>query len=615
MITNNYIKVTIIGSFIIGLFVLYFLVNLFNYGFDTTDEASYLQFISYPDLFNATMSQYGFLYNLLFKLTNFNIPIIRLINFITLFIFTFIFNYLFICKSSTNIHKINIYYIIISFILSFSFFSLYTIWLPTPNYNLLNFNSIIITIIGMSIVSNNAFKTKYIYFGWIIIGLGGWLTFLAKPTTAAALGLMVLIWVAGQKSMKFKLLFISIFTSLILLFLTALYIDGSIDLFIERYKEITYEDNLAGTHSFATIITINLRDLFRFIFKLEYILFFILLLYIGFIISKNLSKISSINVLYVLFVCSLSLYIFICKYETLRWYALSAGHLTWAPALGAIIHSKNHKSPEQSNKDTRCDTSWTIFLALLPLAYSLGSNNSIFCTTAFASFFVLLAFLTHLRRFHAPGEYLSILTLLAICSQFISIGILYTALANPYRQQNNIWEYKQLISIQTGTQPVYLPDYLADYLTSLHKIAENNNFQPGNTFIDLSGKTPGAAFALKGLTPGTPWIFSGYPGSQALFSLALKKIPCHDLAKTWLLWSTTPVYEPLNPFTLHESGLDPSYDFEAIGVAHFPIPVTDKSYVLAEHFILKPRKPYNDLLESCKKARAELTDSMPYSLK
>ncbi|MDR1085453.1 MAG: hypothetical protein LBP22_11520 [Deltaproteobacteria bacterium] len=606
MVIKDYSKITLLISSVIGCIILFFAAKFFNYGFDLSDEGYYLQLMTQSANYSATGTQFGFLYNLLFKLINFNIPLLRLITFIILFILVLLFNYLYLCLLlNNNIIKLNYFNFVISFILTFSLFPLYTLWLPTPNYNILNFKSIVLILIGMLIASNNTIKEKNIYFGWIIIGLGGWLSFLAKPTTAVALGLMVFIWVIVIKPIKYKLLFISVFTSVLLLFLTSLYIDGSISAFIDRYTVLISEDSILGTHGFDKFLSIYLIHLYEYILHKNFILFLLLITCIGYLLSLYSHKKSNIICLITIMICLTSFYLFIITYENFKWYILGAGHLIWAPILGALIQSIVNKSPKTFETDTKSNAAWTIFLALLPIAYGLGSSNSIFATSAFSAFFLLLALLTFLRRFSSLTEYTTRLIILAICSQFLSIGILYTSLANPYRQIKNIWTYNKQISIQTGTEPVYLPDYLASYLSSLHKIAEDNNFRPGDPIIDLSGRIPGVAFAVRGLTPETPWIIAGNPGSQALFSLALKKIPCQDLAKTWLLWDTKPSSEPLNPKALLESGIDPE-DVDIIGTLAYPRLLEDNVLEFGRHIIFKPKKPYNELVESCLKARSTL---------
>jgi hypothetical protein len=577
---------------------------MFNFGFDFTDEASYLQLIKHPNLFKATATQFGFIYSSLFKFINFNIPLLRQINFIFLFTLTIILNYLFIKYILNKKYFIKkIYVISLSFILSLSILPIYTIWIPTPNYNLLNFKSIILTLIGILLTLYNKSNKYYFFAGWLIIGFGGCLTFLAKPTSALCLGLLVLELTCFSNTKNFKYILIPIFTSVFLLFLAALYIDGSIELFINRFCQIIYEDKLAGTHDPSTLFSLSFTGLFIY-YSFTKFLIFLFLFFIGFLLSKLTGYIINITN-FIFYVIVLSIFISFCFiYLSYGWYAFNAGHLIWAPALGAFVQVLTRaKDPEQT-KNRRPKVGLVIFLALLPLAYGFGSNNSIHITTAFSSYFLLLAFIALLRRSLDPRQWLNNVIGLSICSLFISSGILFMSLANPYRQAFDLWNNKYPVSLPKGTQPIYAQDYVVSFVVDLQRVADNNGFVPGNVFIDLSGRNPGAAYAIGGLTPGTPWIFSGYPGSQDLFRLALKKIPCQDLAKAWLLMDMTPIgITPLNPKILQESGLDFNFDYMEIGRLTFPVFFPDGRIIFRDQKIFKPQRKYSSLLRSCEKAR------------
>jgi hypothetical protein len=280
------------------------------------------------------------------------------------------------------------------------------------------------------------------------------------------------------------------------------------------------------------------------------------------------------------------------------------GHLIWALPLGAIIHAQTNKTDSQAiNADRRPPVSLAIILAFLPVAYGLGSYNPILITTAFSAYFILLAGLAFLRRRCDGNEWFSRAISLSALSLLVSAGILYSSLAHPYRQPYFLWLNDYPISLKKGTKEIYLHRFVGISLDALRQLTEENGFVRGNVFIDLSGRAPGTTLVVGGLTPGTPWIISGASGSQAWFRLALRKIPCPDLAKAWLLWDTKPPARPLDPKALLESGLDPDKDFNLVGFINHPIVFQNGTIDFSEYLILKPNVDYIHTTESCFKSR------------
>ncbi|MDR1395979.1 MAG: hypothetical protein LBK52_07410, partial [Deltaproteobacteria bacterium] len=172
-------------------------------------------------------------------------------------------------------------------------------------------------------------------------------------------------------------------------------------------------------------------------------------------------------------------------------------------------------------------------------------------------------------------------------------------------QPGPIWAGQTPASIQAGTQPLLLNAYLAGYAEKLHQSAAKFNFPSRPAVIDLSGRFPGSVYALGGLTPGTPWIVAGYPGSQDFFSVALAKISCEQLAQTLLLWEADPVVPPLDPSVLRLAGLDAEQDFEAVSTLPFPYYQEDQFLFFRIHILLKPRQPPFEMYRSCLAARGQ----------
>ena len=74
---NHYI---VTSCFIISIYFFYLLVKFCNSGLDITDEGYYLNWISNPYDYKSSVSQFGFIYHLIFIAFNENITILRIIN-------------------------------------------------------------------------------------------------------------------------------------------------------------------------------------------------------------------------------------------------------------------------------------------------------------------------------------------------------------------------------------------------------------------------------------------------------------------------------------------------------------------------------------------------------
>src|SRR5690606_4488506 len=94
--------------------------------------------------------------------------------------------------------------------------------------------ALLITSVGLLIADNHC--TRQSAFGWIAIGIGGWLTFMAKPSSAfiLAAGALLYLWLAKKFAIRMALL--AAVCAMALLLTSALLIDSSIEGFIHRLQ-------------------------------------------------------------------------------------------------------------------------------------------------------------------------------------------------------------------------------------------------------------------------------------------------------------------------------------------------------------------------------------------
>ncbi|MDR1042158.1 MAG: hypothetical protein LBR80_18720 [Deltaproteobacteria bacterium] len=242
-------------------------------GLDFADEGSYLLFIGNPDDYDLTVTQFGYLLGPLFDLIGRDVFLLRVFSAMVLAGASLIFFLLALSRCSAVSRRDSLP---LAAVCAASIASFYSVWRPTPGYNTLNVIGLLLVASGMLLAlpaADRSFGEKPAvksasncsarpgkntdgrgagdvsasYRGrpasralgkasvWLMIGAGGWLCFMAKPPTAAALGILVLVWGIFAKSYRPPWIVLAVWTALALCLLSAWLIDGSPQEFVSRY--------------------------------------------------------------------------------------------------------------------------------------------------------------------------------------------------------------------------------------------------------------------------------------------------------------------------------------------------------------------------------------------
>ena len=227
-------------------------------GFDFTDEGFYLNWISNPWNFRSSVTQFGFVYHPLYKLVGGDIVLLRQANVLILFALGWalcvaLLRSIFIrwdsIGASPRVGTVGV--ALVAGAGSLTFFDL---WLPTPSYNSLTIQSMMLAATGALLAGRELSKPSLA--GWILVGIGGGLAFLAKPTSAAMLGCMVAVYLAAAGKFRLRGLSIAVAVAVFFLGAAALAIDGSLFGFVRRIVDgLDIGNRLLAKH--------NLTDIFR----------------------------------------------------------------------------------------------------------------------------------------------------------------------------------------------------------------------------------------------------------------------------------------------------------------------------------------------------------------
>ncbi|MDR1313836.1 MAG: hypothetical protein LBQ12_09100, partial [Deltaproteobacteria bacterium] len=193
---------------------------------------------------------------------------------------------------------------------------------------------------------------------------------------------------------------------------------------------------------------------------------------------------------------------------------------------------------------------------------------------------------------------------LAYSGVFVGAAIAYCSAGHPYRQDSELWFQSSPARIPAGGGTLLLSEERARYVGELQAGASAAGFREGDVLTDLSGRAPGASFALGGFMPGSLWIASGYPGSGAWLARGLGKLSCGEIASSWLLADLAPLVEPLDPRLLTQHGAKVPEDFATAARASFADPAGPGLLYMHEHRLLKPARPFQIAEEACLLSRA-----------
>lgn len=556
-------QIVLWASTISTVFTVAWLLFYSRYGIDFTDEGFYLVWMSNPFSYSLSATQFGFIYHPLYNLLDGKIVSLRQANILINFFLSLVLGCQFLktvfcVESLKSSHRI----IISGAIATASAASLVYagMWLPTPSYNSLALQALLVTAVGFLLADKHIRRESIV--GWLLIGVGCWLAFMAKPTTAAALGLCAGIYLLSARKFSVRLLMVSIVTSLGFFLVYAFAIDGSIVTFINRLKggaEI-YRILDAGHHEMLRIGDFHLAEKEKVILVICTTIFFFTLCFS----QLNIKVLShSATILSIVFVsCSLAI-IFGFTHKTLG-VSQFQGLLIWSVPFAAILAGFSIYRFKGLFKISRAR--WVLALAFLafPYVYAFGTNGNYWISGSVAGIFWILGSLVFLSPIVLNREVLGLLLPFGLAVQMMTVALVHGGIESPYRQHQPLRENDYRIEIGPPGSAVVTSRGFGQYLFDAIDLASQSGFKKGTPMIDLTGQSPGILYAIGAKNTGQVWTVGGYPGSSALAVWMLKKVSCQELATAWLL------VEPegprkISPDILTSFGANMSTDFDVVG--------------------------------------------------
>ncbi|MBY0235426.1 MAG: hypothetical protein K2W93_10615, partial [Burkholderiaceae bacterium] len=529
----------LLASAILTVLCVGWVLYLSHYGIDLTDESFYLVSMANPFIYSVSSTQFGLVYHPLYVLLGGDIAALRQANVLITYGLSFALAYAFLLKEFDgqvlgSKEKVVLSAGLATTALATSVFA--GLWLPTP-----------------SCVA-----------GWILIAVGGWLTFLAKPTSAAVLMLCAGVYLIAARKFSFRWVAVSAGLAVGLTISFGILIDGSLTAFIARLEGgVNVGKTLEGGHTVWNILRV---DSFHLGSKVKTLLINSTLIFFvaAFLVkSKNNGLRWGGWALSIGFVAAACLLMFDGWPDVLG-YGHFHGLLLWSIPYAAVILLAAMHGSQGIGVVLRERWPFALTFLILPYAYAIGTSNNYWILSSQAGIFWVLVGLVFLRPLHQDKQIASSFLVLCLAVQLIVVAVVQAAVERPYRQPQPLRQQIYPLAIGGVNSQLFVPEGFGRYLTSIGELAKRAGFQAGTPMIDLSGVSPGVPYFLGAMSVGQAWVIGGYPGSNRLAMEMQKMAACRDLAAAWLLVEPNGVAR-ISPEILLKFGANLATDYTMVG--------------------------------------------------
>lgn len=563
-------------------------------GLDLTDEGYYLNWISTPDQYPASHTQFGFIYHQLYVALGRDLVALRQVNLLIVLGLSWLLFSMHLLRQRP-VHASGVGPVATALVLSTSSLCVLYYWLPTPNYNTLALQALLGGAIALTWIVHSGGARLW---PWLTLGAAGWLAFMAKPTTAMVMGIVFLVALSILRLLRWRRLMIAVSTSTALLVVSAWMIDGSIAQFIDRLRIGAADlERLQGKYELAEIfrfdpLTLTNRELILLCCTAG-------LVAVGTYFALSLSPAGHKAVARGAMLAAILLFALgVASYSVLP-SPLSLLGLTITPAFsyastsdwisnfpfigaqllafpaGAWLARLLRLEPLPSARE------WVLASAfgLLPLAYVFGTNGNYWAAAGGAGVFWVAAATVPVIARSREARWIHLLPL-SIAVVAVATAIIAVSTEAPYRQVVPL--RRDTGTVRVRGAKLRVPAEMANYLTSATWLAASSGFEAGSPIIDLSGRSPALLHIINARAIGLAWLCGGYQGSESMVFASLKRVPNDVLRRSWVL------DEPdgprhLSPDVLRRLGLDLERDYVVVGSLQTPPADYAKSFTQRLH--------------------------------
>jgi hypothetical protein len=553
--------IVVIASITGTLFTLLWVLWFSQYGFDFTDESFYLIWISKPFDYSVSVTQFGFIYHPLYEFLNGNIASLRQANILITFCLAWLLSNVFL-KTMFDVSVLPAgYRLIISASFATTSLIFLDVWLATPSYNGLVLQALMITATGWLLANNN--QSSLNTCGGFLIGFGGWLAFMAKPTSAAALAVCTIFYWLMTRKLCMRVFLIVLATVISFLVVSAVLIDGSVSAFVDRLKDgVQASKMLGGGHTFLQIMrwddfTLREND------KLILASYTGLFVFCAFLSQMNIKGLVNIGKLLSILLIVIGILIGL-RYTTPINLSVYEGLLIWSVPFAAVLLGFIHY--QFTGLRQIKFSQWVLICSFLlfPHIYAIGTTNNYWNHGIDAAIFWVLAGLVFLRPIASREKLVAILLTLGMGAMLITVEQIHRGIEVPYRQPQALYKNSDIFDVGRIGSTLILENGFSDYISGTINLVKQLGFKKGTPMIDLTGQSPGLLYALGAHSLGQAWMIGGYSGSKVLAQTMLEKVSCQKLSTAWIL-AEPDGPRKISPEVLLSFGADLTNDFEVVG--------------------------------------------------
>lgn len=496
-----------------------------------------------------------------------------------------------------------------------SAFTMLAQWQAPPNYKWLAIQGLLLATIGL--LARPADRPRGEFALGVTLGVGGWVTFLAKPVSAIVLAIVCLAHVAlaGPSSRRWTRVAVGAGTATVLVVVVGLAVSESFGGFLVDLRDgasltaVMDPNHAVGQvlmpdlPSLATTTTLVLVGCTALVATLLWWMHRVTppAPHPDTAAAHDTGQAlwSRHRLVPVLVPCTVAVVAIVVASTTWGWwpdYALSQG--TWALALplgtAAVALAVRGRSTSPTRRGDLADLA---VLLVLPSAFAIGTGNNHWHEAGRAAVFWILAALPLFRLGFASGpRRRAMLVVLVVTAQLVTAALVHVGIREPYRQNTPLRAMDVAPASPTVVEGLVLSPAGAEFVDGIVGGARAAGFEPGTGIIDLSGRTPGMLHLLGAEPLGRAWLLGGFPGSIEVATRFLAAEGCPALAAAWVLDGPGGT-RSLAPEVATNLGMDLDRDFTVVGTGTAPDGVRRR--------LLAPRRGGAEGTTACQDALGE----------
>lgn len=573
----------ITGAMLVGSVLWYC-----GYGYDFSDEGHYLNCIARPWVNQTSVTQFGFVYHPLYHLVRGDVAMLRRAStLLTLglgWLLCIVLLRKLVAEPGGTDWRRHVPLAGVAFVLcTATLASLHSAWLPSPSYDSLTLQALLVAGIGILVADSSSARGSRI--GWVLIGISGWLAFMAKPTSAMALGVAVGFYLILSGKINLRMLGYAMAIAVGLGVVSAWLIDGSIAEFAIRLISGAEDAALMqGRHTLDEALRLDEFSLSppeRNMLRAATVLVPLAtcLCFSARVGRRALGAVLTLLATAALWVIGDGLGL---KPDPAQFHGLQYWAVPYGALLTTLVVGRHHLFRHAS----RDHWAAAAFFLILPWVYAFGTNQNYWVAESKAAIFWVLAGIILLRPAQSQPLSWRMLMPAAAGAQLCTGVLLFASMEHPYRQTQALHLHDRIVLLGGTRSELRVSADFAEYVQKLQQLAATAGFKANMNVLDLTGHYPGALYALGAKNVGRSWLIGGYPGSDDMAVANLDRVNREDLASAWILSEPTGPRK-LSPKILKRYGIDLAKDYIEVGSLESPTGSYPDRY---RQHLLRPRE-------------------------